>query len=181
MSALMEEKIKNFYKKHNYNLSISARKLAVIYHLMPYLQHGPKILDVGCGDGYITAAMSLFGDVTGFDLDVEIQKKRWPTVKFVNEFPENDKFNIVTAFDVLEHLRQNVFDQTFVTIIKCIYQYGLFILNLPEGRDLTQPLSNLLSVRQILIGCEDKGLRLEKLDRYKISDREIYNFMVFIK
>lgn len=65
----------------------------------------PKILDFGAGLGILSNMMSQCGDVIAIDNSNEVVKYNRFPIKIsenLNDF-ENEKFDIVTSFDVLEH------------------------------------------------------------------------------
>jgi len=74
-----------------------------------------RILDIGCGGGFVTNPLARFGyDVTGVDLSaesLEVAKKYDSTrsVKYLladaNQLPfEGEQFDVVSAMDFLEHV-----------------------------------------------------------------------------
>jgi len=42
----------------------------------------PRIMDLGCGYGWLTKALSKFGDATGVDVSVDEARKRYLGIKF---------------------------------------------------------------------------------------------------
>jgi SAM-dependent methyltransferase len=75
----------------------------------------PRILDVGCGTGANLEMLSRFGDAEGIDVSQEaltfcrergLSNVRWGEAERI---PFEDKtFDLVTAFDVVEHLDDDV-------------------------------------------------------------------------
>ena len=45
-------------------------------------QHTLKIIDSGCGSGWLTKVLSEYGDVIGVDLAVEAARELYPCLKF---------------------------------------------------------------------------------------------------
>ena len=73
-----------------------------------------KILNVGCGTGGTLPSLEKFGSVSNVDVSddaIEFMKKRGYTVKKVDgvKLPfKKDTFSLVAAFDVLEHIDNDV-------------------------------------------------------------------------
>jgi len=75
-----------------------------------------RILDVGCGAGWLCPMLTPFGTVTGTDLSNEVlerAQRRWPDVTFVaGDFAtlpfEPRSFDVVTALEVLSHVEDQV-------------------------------------------------------------------------
>ena len=71
-------------------------------------KHRLKIIDLGCGRGWITNALSKYGDLVGIDLSISAAKKLYPHLKFIQANIVTDeikgKYNIVVSSEVIEHL-----------------------------------------------------------------------------
>jgi len=72
---------------------------------------GGRILDAGCGMGWLGAALDGYGEVTGTDLSVDAVvegKRRYPTVNFVaGDFATVDlhgPFDLIVSADVIAHV-----------------------------------------------------------------------------
>ena len=72
---------------------------------------GKRLLDVGCGYGLFVDLARQYFRVTGCDVSahaLEIAKNRFPYIPFVQAEAQNlsleDTFDVVTCFDVLEHV-----------------------------------------------------------------------------
>ncbi len=90
-------------------------------YLIPYLEQGSSLLDVGCGPGTITAGLAervAPGPVTGLDAEPGIIARARATAELHNltfavgdcyrlSFPD-DSFDIVHAHQVLQHLSDPV-------------------------------------------------------------------------
>lgn len=73
---------------------------------------GLKILEVGCGAGWLCPELARFGDVVGTDLSDEVLQRaqtRWPEIKFVSgdffslSF-EPQSFDVIVSLEVLSHV-----------------------------------------------------------------------------
>jgi 2-polyprenyl-3-methyl-5-hydroxy-6-metoxy-1,4-benzoquinol methylase len=95
-----------------------------------------KLLDVGCAYGlFLKEAQKTF-HVTGSDISeyaVEIAKSRLPHVKFyctgIVDVPESETYEIVTAFDVLEHVP--CLNEALSKIKLLLKSNGLLVITVP--------------------------------------------------
>lgn len=154
--------IKEFYHKHSKEVRISARVLKII-SLIPRWIRGLKVLDVGCGNGFITQCMSIYTDVKGIDIEDDIAV-----------YKDDKQYDVVTCLDVLEHVRE--LSKALDNIKSLCKDGGLIIINQPEQRDKKQPLDFIVPVEVLF----DLG-KLIYLENYVFGSKESYNFMVLMK
>ena len=172
---------KDFYKNQAKNVRITPRKQMILQSIMPYLRPDLKVLDIGCGDGYIANCMNIFSKVTAFDRDVAVQKERFSRVKFLQgdffcELP-NEMFDIVVAFDVLEHLpNKEILIQELVKRSK-----KFIIVNQPDQEDKSQPYDKRVTPIEMITWMNSFGFKIVELKHFKFGKTESYNFMVFRK
>lgn len=93
---------------------VSERQSAVILNWIRSLGRDDlKILDLGCGAGWMSDRLQPFGDVTGIDLADEVierARQRLPQVRFMSgdvfalDLPEQ-AFDVVVSLEVLSHVR----------------------------------------------------------------------------
>jgi 2-polyprenyl-3-methyl-5-hydroxy-6-metoxy-1,4-benzoquinol methylase len=139
------------------DLRVFSRAHAGRYHfLMPYLQSrfsGLEVLDVGCGSGYLTKWLADLGNhVVGTDNSVaavEICRARYPDLEFVRasaydlaELLSDRKFDLVTSFDVIEHLHDQ---ERFLRIAGELLAPGGRLLLTTDNMDFLRRLSPLVS------------------------------------
>jgi len=97
-----------------------------------------KLLDIGCGPGFFLAYAGKYYDVYGIDISeyaIRKAKQRTQTAKLsigdaANLDYKNDYFDIVTCFDLLEHLPDpELALQEFYRILK---NEGILIIRVPN-------------------------------------------------
>ena len=98
----------------------------------------PKILDIGCGDGFFTETLAKYGDVTATDFSeagLKRASERLPAVKFFahdlgQPFPlEADSFDAAWCSEVLEHLFAPAF--TAGEVYRVLKPGGIFMITVP--------------------------------------------------
>ena len=99
--------------------------------------HGKKALDVGCGKGYGLLALRLLGyEAYGFDINpdniVYAKSLGFEDVLVYNledGIPFHGNFDLITCFDVLEHVR--VLDKALEVLLKAPFHYLIItVLNM---------------------------------------------------
>jgi len=102
-----------------------------------------NILDVGCGTGALVQFLAGFGDITGFDVSpdaIEFCKSKGLKNVFVQDVSKLEekkhaqKFNLILALDVLEHVQDDV--MVMQKIREMLKDDGLFFVNVPAHKFL---------------------------------------------
>lgn len=111
-------------------------------------KHKLKIIDLGCGRGWITDALSEYGDVVGIDLSTGMAERLHPDLKFIQANIVTDeiegKYDVVVSSEVIEHLSFK--DQRIYVRKACdlLNEAGYLILttpNKPKAETLVRELS----------------------------------------
>ena len=97
-----------------------------------------RILDLGCGSGWLGAGLTSFGDVTGVDLSdaaVDYGRKAYPDVTFVVggalDARIDGPFDVVVSADVISHVADQ---QAFVDRVTALLRPGgRFLLMTQNG------------------------------------------------
>lgn len=143
--------------------------------LAPYLKKGLRVLDLGCGDARRTVEMAkMVREVVG----LENQEKPLKFARIILEdmskvskkitlalydgkhipYPENS-FDVVTAFDVIEHLPRTAVPSWLKEIHRVLRPGGVFIILTPNRRMLTDRIW---------------GIRIAKKHYYEYTTGEIH-------
>ncbi len=131
------------------------------------LKH-PRILDYGCGRGWLSSILSTFGPTSAFDLSdaaIERAKQRWPWIDFragnaLDAQFEPQSFDVVVSQEVIEHVDdQAMFLERIAELLK---PGGYLILTTPNEflmknmnpktrkRWKDQPIENRLHKKELL-------------------------------
>ena len=118
-----------------------------------YLKSVSTACDVGIGDGYMLTRLSAMGlKVTGIDmssysinylrnnfkargLDIELIQGDISNISL-----ESNQFDVVTCFDVLEHIPGDNLALAINTLKKCLVDDGVIIGTLPLGENLSKSM-----------------------------------------
>ena len=94
------------------NLPQLGRAIAILEGLRALGQRDPRILDLGCGTGWLSVILGRFGPTTGIDLSpvaIERARQLYPDVEFVAgdlfsaSLPQG-AFDVVVGVQVIEHV-----------------------------------------------------------------------------
>jgi 2-polyprenyl-3-methyl-5-hydroxy-6-metoxy-1,4-benzoquinol methylase len=149
-----------------------------------------KILDLGCGRGWLTHLMSKYGDVLGVEPVKQVclhAKKLFPEINFkcgttrdlLRKYKNN--FDLVVSSEVIEHIP----DSEKVTFVRDIFNLlkknGYLILTTPrkevqkEWCSFTspdQPVEDWLTEKEIEKLIVEENFIVKKLERYGIPPTE---------
>lgn len=159
-----KEYLIKFYKQRKeVRVYPTPRKVRIMNFVFPYLKKDNTLLDVGFGNGHLTRQMAFFTEVVGIDLQVDICIEQ-----------DLGQYDVVTCFDILEHVLD--LDAALKNVKRATKPDGLVIINQPEMADPKQPHDVIRTPDEII---HKIGLKLIRLQWYKTTKFETYNFMVF--
>lgn len=129
--------------------------------------HEPRILDFGCGAGWLTAILGMFGPTVGVDLSdtaIQFAQSRYAHVQYFQadifnwDYP-SEAFDIVVSQEVIEHLGdQRGYIQISAQLLR---SNGYLILTTPNKRTMMamsdeqranwskQPIENWLTLNEL--------------------------------
>jgi 2-polyprenyl-3-methyl-5-hydroxy-6-metoxy-1,4-benzoquinol methylase len=134
------------FKRHK-GLKLEAPALLAIYYIA-ISNKSKRILDVGCGRGELSFALSCTGaDVTAIDYSkdaIDIAEKTYEKEKkdrklqfFHADFlkcPFDDHFDLIIASDFIEHIEQNTLDQIVKKISTLLESEGIAVFHTAPNR-----------------------------------------------
>ena len=98
-----------------------------------YVKSGIKILEVGCGLGYVTEEFSKLGDVSVLDISVAALNRVRPFCESTylasdsNQLPSN-YFDLIICANVVQHVPTDELKRELVDIINSLKEDGVFAI-----------------------------------------------------
>jgi SAM-dependent methyltransferase len=145
-----------------------------------------RILDVGCGAGVMSEYLTAFGTVVATDFSaraVELGRVMAPEVDFrvgdVDEAIPSGHYQLITLFDVLEHIRPDERTALIGRLRSALTNNGAIILSTPhprhtrwlhaERQDLLQVIDEPVEIRDVLHAAGEAGLMLSRYETFDID------------
>ena len=147
---------------------------------------GLSILDLGCGAGVMSDFLTRHGDVTGLDFSepaIRLARVMAPHADFrvgdLLALPEGADFDLVTLFDVIEHVPTDDRAALFAGVQSVLRPGGGVILSSPhptytrwlhrERQDLLQVIDEPVDHEQVLRLTAAIGLELRRYETFDIE------------
>jgi SAM-dependent methyltransferase len=143
-----------------------------------------RILDIGCGTGGMLPLLSPYGRVTGIDpaeAAIRYSKQRYDSlaelvqVDFPREVPSGGSYDLVTLFDVLEHLDDDA--KALVAAASLLRPGGRLLITVPALRSLWSPHDVINQHRRRYLRHELKG-RIEAAG-FHLDRLSYFNSLLF--
>jgi len=144
----------------------AARCAAVVSALSQAGVQEPRILDLGCGTGWLSSIMSQFGPTTAVDLSefaVTTTAKRFPWVRFIQgdlfEWSKSQRpdFDVIVSQEVIEHVADQAGYLEIASLL--LKDRGWLVLTTPNARTVkalrnpqmwsNQPIENILTLKAL--------------------------------
>jgi SAM-dependent methyltransferase len=143
----------------------------------------PKICDLGCGAGWATGILGIFGETTGVDLaPPDSARQRYPDCDFVAadilewRYPP-EHFDLVISQETLEHIEANAQGRYLEVARGLLRHAGHLILTTPNRRTMeafrgggrtwsNQPIENWLYAHELKNLVRQHGFRLIRLTSF---------------
>ena len=177
-----------FYKKYNstykeYIFTESPEAIASYWRklrrkILPLISEYSfkvNILDLGCGHGYIMQSLRSEGykNIAGIDIyDEQIAKakKKGLNVKVGNVFNdlniEYNKYDIIIAFDFIEHFNKTELIDLITIINKALKEDGILLIHTPNGQGIFTQKITYGDLTLLTIVTTNFLIQLLKLDGF---------------
>jgi 2-polyprenyl-3-methyl-5-hydroxy-6-metoxy-1,4-benzoquinol methylase len=170
------------FRDFDYGNSLQLERALSILSALQYTRlDKPRILDFGCGPGWLSNMLSAFGPTVGIDLSPEaiaVAAKRYPNVTYeaVDVFNWNYQpgtFDVVVSQEVLEHVEDQARYLDMASELLC--DRGFLILTTPNARTMlampeakrkewtNQPIENWVT------SAELRNLLRRRFDRIRLN------------
>jgi len=117
-----------------------------------WIGKGKKVLDIGCRDGTLTKYFSKGNDVLGVDIDPKMLEKckklgiRTKLMDLNDDWTINEKFDVVVAAEVIEHLYYP--DVVFKKVANVLKPRGIFIGSVPNAYNIKNRFRYLFGLQK---------------------------------
>ncbi|MDX6506859.1 MAG: hypothetical protein QOG06_1503 [Gaiellaceae bacterium] len=155
-----------------------------------------RILDIGCGAGVLTSELCRYGEVLGTDLSgpaIDLASRLEPRATFLaGQFQELELgtgFDVITLFDVLEHVPTQERADLFARIDSMLGPRGCLILTTPHPGytrwlrehqpDLLQIVDEAVEPHDVAALAEVHGLELVDYRAYDVDRPGARQYQLF--
>ncbi len=169
------------WQQHDYaNRLRLQRTVGILDALVGTRRYQPRMVDLGCGAGWLTAVLGQFGPTLGIELSpkaVEEARIRYPSLQFEAhdlltwDAPEAE-FEVAISHEVIEHFEEP--ERHVELAARLLVDGGHFILTTPNPRTFNampdaqrdawtdQPLENWIERRELHRLLERNGFEIER-------------------
>jgi 2-polyprenyl-3-methyl-5-hydroxy-6-metoxy-1,4-benzoquinol methylase len=169
------------------------------HRLKQIIKSGDKVLDLGCGIGITTEFISTLNvsKVIGVDLSpklIEFAKNTVRNAEFlvhdITTLNLNEKFDVISLCDVIEHIPRERYPELFNTIKRHLKDNGHVFITIPDPDyndfirkhrpEKMQIIDNSVTFNEILHYCSVNGLKVKLFNMYGIWLPNEYNEYILV-
>ena len=166
------------------NFWFQSRNRLLIWALRQYFPKAEKFLEVGCGTGFVLSGLKqafpnlVMSGSEVFSDGLSFAAARLPQVELfqmdARRIPFRDEFDVIGAFDVLEHIKQD--EEVLAQMHQATRKGGGILITVPQHRFLWSPVDEFARhVRRY----ETRELR-DKVSRAGFSVVRLTSFVSFL-
>ena len=130
---------------------------------LKFLKQNSRILDIGCGDGTVTKAVSVATASTTSAIDVSEQAVKVaqefnssPHITYlvsnIEDYHPGQKFDGILMFEIIEHLFQP--EGVLRKLNSLLNEEGILLISTPNDKRLTKRARSTFRKKHIRIGCD---------------------------
>ena len=155
-----------------------------------------RILDIGCGGGVLAGFLTRYGKVTGIDFSapaIDLARLLVPDAEFavgdLTRLEGEEVFDLITLYDVLEHVPPDELDDLLASIKRLLADGGRVIASTPHPTstsllrerhpELLQVIDEEVWPQDLIPRAARRGLILAEYRRYDITMRPQYQVFLF--
>lgn len=186
---MKQELYKELYELEEKHWWFVGRRKIIFSLIQKYIPDNlGKILDIGCGTGLNSDLLrNRGGEVIGLEISedaIRYASRRAPWLKVIKgSFPETDlsgKFDLITLFDVLEHIDDD--NSALLTVKELLSEKGYAVITVPAFKYLWSSHDELAhhkrryTSRELRQKIEEAGFELVKVSYFNF----IFSPLIFI-
>ena len=148
-------------KKEEKSFWFTNRSKLIVHFLHTYANSMKSFMEIGCGTGYVLSCIHKefpHTEITGAEVFIEglqFARQRLPNAYFfqmdARKIPFVDEFNVIGAFDVLEHIKEDAI--RLKQIHSALHKDGIFLATVPQHPSLWSAFDeNACHVRRYMRG-----------------------------
>ncbi|WP_400243391.1 methyltransferase domain-containing protein [Niallia sp. JL1B1071] len=191
---LMSDYVNQYHIMGNQRLDYIKKRLNYL------VKPGFGVLDLGCGNGITTDYISKLGatNVIGIDLSdkmIQSAKEKYEKLDFrvgdITEINLGAKFDLITLFDVMEHIPRSKYNNLFKSAKKHLKDNGTIFISIPDpvfldylrikSPEELQIIDNSIEMNELYELCHLNGLEIVMFKQYKIGDSDYNEYTIVNK
>jgi 2-polyprenyl-3-methyl-5-hydroxy-6-metoxy-1,4-benzoquinol methylase len=202
MSRATKHEIEQYYQSFSYEAGMGDwvvpnprhQQLKLLVDDVLKGQDGLRILDIGCGAGVMSAHLTRYGIVTGIDFSapaIDMARRMVPAGRFetsrVEELPGGERYDVITMFDVLEHIVEEERHAFLANVAARLTENGVVIASTPHpahtrwareaAPESLQIVDEEVEVTDVLAVARELGLSLLRYTAYDVDRACQYQFL----
>ncbi|MEM5598027.1 class I SAM-dependent methyltransferase [Niallia circulans] len=191
---LMSDYVNQYHVMGNQRLDYIKKRLNYL------MKPGFEVLDLGCGNGITTNHISELGanKVIGIDLSekmIQSAREKYVNLDFrqgdITEIKLGNKFDLITLFDVMEHIPRSNYNNLFKSIKSHLKENGTVFISIPDPLFLDnlrikspeelQIIDNSIEIKELYELCQLNNLEIVMFKHYKIGDSDYNEYTIVNK
>jgi len=188
-----EKAFEELFNLEGKNFWFKSRNRLIQFLIKRYLKQsdGTSFFEIGCGTGYVLNGLRKFPNLKLFGGEIyaeglKFASRRIPEAEFyqidARDMPFSERFDSVGAFDVLEHIDDDV--KAIESIYRALKPGGLFLISVPQYMFMWSKIDDLsfhkrrYSKSEILDKLSRAGFKVEYVSSFVFV---LFPLMYFIR